>query len=55
MKRRDLIKLLNEMGCVSIRHGGKLDWYPNPKSKQSQPIPRHAEINENLVRSIIRN
>ena len=54
MKRRDLIKALEEMGCVLARHGGKHDWYVNPRTKQSQPVPRHNEINENLARSIIR-
>lgn len=54
MKRRDLIKLIQEMGCILIRHGGKHDWYPNQTTKQSQPIPRHKEINENLAKSIIK-
>ncbi len=54
MKRRDLIKRLEAMGCVLIRHGGKHDWYTNQQTKQSQPVPRHKEINENLAKSIIR-
>lgn len=54
MKRRDLIKKLEKIGCVFVRHGGKHDWYSNPKTKQSQPIPRHKEINENLAKSIIK-
>lgn len=54
MKRRDLIRTLVEMGCVLVRHGGKHDWYMNPETKQSQPIPRHNEVNELLAKSIIR-
>ena len=54
MKRRDLIKRLEEMGCVLVRHGGRHDWYTQPSTKQSQPIPRHNEINENLVKTILR-
>lgn len=54
MKRRELIKLLQEMGCIFVRHGGAHDWYTNPETKQSQPVPRHAEINENLAKSIIK-
>ena len=54
MKRRDLVKVLEEMGCVLMRHGGNHDWYTNPRTKQSQPVPRHNEINEHLARSIIR-
>jgi predicted RNA binding protein YcfA (HicA-like mRNA interferase family) len=54
MKRRDLIKMLEKMGCVLIRNGSRHDWYTNPKTKQSQPVPRHNEINENLAKSIIK-
>lgn len=54
MKRRDLIKILTEMGCELARHGGNHDWYTNPQTKHSQPVPRHTEINENLAKSIIK-
>ncbi|MCC5602510.1 type II toxin-antitoxin system HicA family toxin [Nostoc favosum] len=54
MKRRDLIKRLEEMGCVFIRHGGKHDWYQNPRTKVSQPVPRHREIKEQLAKHIIK-
>ena len=54
MKRRDLIKHIEKMGCVLIRHGGKHDWYRNPKTKISQPVPRHNEIKEYLAKHIIK-
>lgn len=54
MKRKDLIKKLTEIGCVLIRHGSKHDWYSNPETKQSQPVPRHNEINEHLAKAIIK-
>ena len=54
MKRLDLILKLEDQGCVFIRHGGKHDWYQNPKTKACQPVPRHREIKEFLARSIIR-
>ncbi len=54
MKHRDLIKAVEELGCVFISHGGKHDWYQNPATKIAQPVPRHREINENLARHIIR-
>jgi predicted RNA binding protein YcfA (HicA-like mRNA interferase family) len=54
MKRRDLIKKIEEAGTVFIRHGGKHDWYQNPQTKMCQPVPRHTEINELLAKSIIR-
>ncbi|HEX9971052.1 MAG TPA: addiction module toxin, HicA family [bacterium] len=34
------------MGGVLVRHGKKHDWYTNPNTKQSQPVPRYTEINE---------
>lgn len=54
MKRIDLIRVVKRNGCVLIRHGSKHDWYQNPESKVSQPIPRHREIKESLARHIIR-
>jgi predicted RNA binding protein YcfA (HicA-like mRNA interferase family) len=54
MKRNDLVKALEEMGCILIRHGGKHDWYTNPITGVSQPVPRHREIKEHLARAIIR-
>jgi len=54
MKRRQLIRRLEDFGCVLIRHGARHDWYTNLKTKQSQPVPRHKEINENLAKSIIK-
>jgi mRNA interferase HicA len=45
MKQRDLIKKLEKLGCIFIRHGGNHDWYQNPITGISQPVPRHREIN----------
>ena len=52
MKKRVLLKELENMGCIFIRHGGKHDWYQNPNTKVSQPVPRHREINDNLAKHI---
>jgi len=54
MKRTDLIRTLEKMGCVLIRHGGRHDWYHNPVTKVSQPVPRHREITESLAKHIIK-
>jgi len=54
MKRRDLIKQIEGLGCVLIRHGGRHDWYQNPVTKDCQPIPRHREIKEGLAKNIIK-
>jgi predicted RNA binding protein YcfA (HicA-like mRNA interferase family) len=54
MKRVDLIREIERFGCMLIRHGAKHDWYRNPNTGVSQPVPRHREINEQLARKIIR-
>jgi mRNA interferase HicA len=54
MKRRDLLKRLEQCGCVLIRHGGRHDWYRNPETGLSQPVPRHSEIQEYLARHILK-
>ena len=42
------------MGCILVIHGSAHDWYTNPQTKQSQPVPRHTEISENLARAILK-
>ena len=54
MKRSALIRSLEAMGCVLIRHGGNHDWYHNPSTKVSQPVPRHREITETLAKHILK-
>jgi predicted RNA binding protein YcfA (HicA-like mRNA interferase family) len=54
MKRRELIKRIEQSGCSFIRHGGKHDWYQNPATGMAQPVPRHREINERLAHSILK-
>ena len=54
MKRGDLIKRLEETGCIFISHGGGHDWYQNPNTRISQPIPRHNEIQEYLAKHILK-
>ena len=53
MKRVDLIRKLEREGCLLIRNGGKHDWYQNPKTGESQPVPRHREIKEFLAKHIL--
>ena len=54
MKRRELIRQIEEIGCILIRHGKRHDWYQNPITKMSQPIPRHTEIKETLAKHILK-
>jgi predicted RNA binding protein YcfA (HicA-like mRNA interferase family) len=54
VKRTDLIRTITGFGCELVRHGGKHDWYRNPKTGVSQPVPRHREIKDRLAGHIIR-
>lgn len=54
MKRIDLIRRLEQAGCLLIRHGGNHDWYSNPKNGTSQPVPRHREVGEILAKQILK-
>jgi predicted RNA binding protein YcfA (HicA-like mRNA interferase family) len=36
------------------RDGGSHDWYQNPTTRISQPIPRHNEIQEYLAKHILK-
>ena len=52
MKRKDLIKLLLNNGWTLKRNGNNHDIFS--KGNQTEPIPRHREIDEDLVKSIIK-
>jgi len=51
MKRIDLIRSLEQAGCLLIRRGVRHDWYNNPKTGT---IPRHREIADLLAKHILR-
>ena len=52
MKRADLIKLLERNGWYLKRSGANHDIYTN--GLESEAIPRHREIKENLAKVIIK-
>lgn len=54
MKRADLIRKLEDAGCILIRHGGNHDWYQNSKTSVAQPVPLHREIKEYLAKHILK-
>jgi len=54
MKRKELLKILDDFGCILIRHGSRHDWYQNPETRMCQPIPRHTEINDRLAKHILK-
>ena len=52
MKRRELVRQLEQHACVLVRHGGRHDIYRNPATGQKQPVPRHNEIDDALAKHI---
>ena len=52
MKRRDLIKKLEQNGWYFLRSGNKHDIYTN--GKRIEPIGRHTEIDEELAKKILK-
>ena len=55
MKRRELIRHLEENGCRELREGGRHTVYVNPSQKKVSAVPRHTEINDILARKICRD
>jgi hypothetical protein len=43
---------LQQHDCVLHRNGGRHDIYINPHNGKKQPIPRHNEIDDMLVKHI---
>ncbi|MEA2045421.1 MAG: type II toxin-antitoxin system HicA family toxin [Euryarchaeota archaeon] len=50
MKRRKLIRHLEEHGCKFLREGRKHTVYYNPSNLKTSTIPRHPEIVDALAR-----
>ena len=52
MKRKQFVRQLKKEGCFLLRPGSKHDIYQNPATGKKQPVPRHTEIDEQLVKHI---
>ena len=55
MKRRDLLRHLEQHGCEFLREGGSHTVYVNRTAKKASTIPRHNEINQDLARKICKD
>lgn len=55
MKRKDLIRHLEEHGCELLREGGSHTIYINRVARASSSIPRYREVNDFLARKICRD
>jgi mRNA interferase HicA len=52
MKRRDLVRHLEDHGCRLLREGGRHSIHYNPSNRRTSAVPRHNEIGERLARKI---
>ena len=52
MKRKQFVRQLEKEGCLLLRSGSRHDIYINPKTGQKQPVPRHNELDDILVKHI---
>ncbi|MCI4398359.1 MAG: type II toxin-antitoxin system HicA family toxin [Acidobacteria bacterium] len=55
MKRIDLIRHLENCGCLLQREGANHSIFVNPQKRKSSSVPRHREINEFIARKICRD
>ncbi|GHU81117.1 hypothetical protein AGMMS49992_34290 [Clostridia bacterium] len=54
MKRREVIKLLEDAGLRYLRPGGNHDLYWKPGIKQPVPVGRHRELTNFEVARILK-
>ena len=55
MKRRALVRHLEDHGCELLREGSRHSVFVNRSTLKSSAVPRHAEINEFLAKKICRD
>lgn len=55
MKRLDLIRHLERLGCLLLREGGSHSVYVNRAAGKATTVPRHREINDFLARKICKD
>jgi len=55
VKRKDLIRHLEEHGCRLYREGGNHTLYHNPEKNISAAVPRHNEIGTPVARKICKD
>jgi len=55
MKRGDVLRHLQNHKCYLIRKGANHSWFGNPSNGRKSSVPRHNEIDNQLVRKICRD
>ena len=55
MKRRALVRHLEEHGCELLREGANHSIFVNRAAGKSSALPRHSEINDDLAKKICKD
>ena len=55
MKRRTLVRHLEQHGCTFLREGGNHTVYRHLANQTASTVPRHTEINAGLARKICKD
>lgn len=55
MKRKALVRHLEEYGCELLREGGSHSIFVNRALGKTSSVPRHSEINDDLAKKICKD
>lgn len=55
MKRRALVRHLEEHGCQLLREGANHSIFVNRAAAKTSAVPRHTEINDELAKKICKD
>ena len=55
MKRRALVRHLEQHGCELLREGANHSIYVNRQAGKTSAVPRHTEINDDLAKKICKD
>jgi hypothetical protein len=55
VKRRALVRHLEEHGCELLREGANHSIFVNRAARKTSALPRHTEINDELAKKICRD
>lgn len=55
MKRRALVRHLEQHGCELLREGANHSIFINRSAVKTSTVPRHSEINEDLAKKICKD
>jgi mRNA interferase HicA len=55
VKRRELVRHLEQHGCELLREGANHSIFVNRAAGKTSTVPRHTEINDDLAKKICKD